>query len=236
MRNGGRDQQAQGSGPEHGDHVAFGDRRPEHGVHRTGHRLDGHRVLVAQRSRHPVELALVRDEPAGRPAATGVGAEARLETGADVPEGQVAAIPHLPRLARRTRRLDAPGRASEDRLQHHTAPGRQRLPLGTDHLFGHDTDHLVARHEREGDDVLEVARAAPVQRGKVGPADAGQDRVDVHPAVGRRLGRLLLHQAERADAGPAAGSERRHHTCRGKARQRALEQQRAHGRNAFIAP
>jgi hypothetical protein len=149
----------------------------------------------------------VRDEPGGRPPTAGVGAEAGLQAGADMPEGQVAAIPDLPRLARRARWLDAPGRTPEDRLQHNPAPGRQPHPVGTDHLVGHDADHLVARDEREGDDVLEVARAAPVQRGQVGPADARQDRVDVHPAVGRRVGRVLLHQPQRADAGPAARAE-----------------------------
>ena len=128
------------------------------------------------------------------------------------------------------------GRAPEHRLQHHPAPGRQRHPLGADGLVGHDADHLVARHEREGDDVLEVARAASVQRGQVGPADAGQDRVDVHPAVGRRVGCVALHQSQRADAGPAARAEGRHDPRRGEARQRALEQQRVHERITLIAP
>ena len=89
-------------------------------------------------------------------------------------------------------------------------------------------DHLVARDEGEGDDVLEVARAAPVERGQVGPADPRQHGVDVDPPLGRRVGRVALDQAQRADARAASRAERRHDPRRGEARQRPFEQEGAH--------
>ena len=103
---------------EHGHHVALGDGRAEHGVHRAGHGLDGHRVGVAQALGHGVELAGVRDEARARPAAARVGAEPGLQAGPDVAEGEIPAVADVPGLAGGAGRLDPSGRAAEHRLQH----------------------------------------------------------------------------------------------------------------------
>ena len=144
------------------------------------------------------------------------------------PKATISAVPHVARPAGGARRRDPTGRAPEHRLQDDPAAGGQRHAVRPDGAGGQRADDLVARHERKGDDVFEVARAAPVQGREVGPADAGEDRVDVDPALGRGLGRSPLDQAERTDAGAASRSEGRHHPRRGEARQRPFEQEGAH--------
>ena len=93
------DEKTERARADDGDDVAGGDRRTEHGVHRTGHGLDGDRVRVTEGIGHGIELAGVRHEAGTRPATTGVGAEARLEAGADVAEGDVPAVADLSGLA-----------------------------------------------------------------------------------------------------------------------------------------
>ena len=51
-------------------------------------------------------------------------------------------------------------------------------------------DHLVAGHERERHDRLEVAAGVAVDRGQVAAADAGEAGPDAHPAGPGELGRV----------------------------------------------
>ena len=190
-----RHQQADRACPDDGHHVTVGDRRTEHRVHRAGHGLDRHRIGVAQRVGHRVELAGMRHQARGRPTASGVGAEARLQARANVAECDVAAVAHVPGLAGRAHGLYPAGRAAEHRLQHDPAAGGQHPPFGTQRVLGERAHHLMSGHKRKGDDVLEIARAAPVQRRQVGPADPRQDGVDVHPVRGRHRRRVALYQA-----------------------------------------
>src|ERR1700722_20084105 len=79
--------------------VACCDRRSEYGMHCAGHRFDRDRVLVGELVGYGVELGRVRHEPGRRPTAACIGAEARLESGPDVPEGDVATVAHVAGLA-----------------------------------------------------------------------------------------------------------------------------------------
>ena len=67
-------------------------------------------------------------------------------------------------------------------------------------------DDLVAGHERERHDRLEVARRVAVDGAQIAPADAGQSGLDVLPARARKLGRIDVAQPERADLGAAAAA------------------------------
>ena len=129
------DEQTEGARTEHRHDVALGDRRAEHGVHRAGHGLDGDGVRVAQAVGHRVELAGVRHETGARPAATRVRAEAGLQAGPDVAEGQTAAVADVAGLAGGARRLDPPGRAPEHRLQDDPAARGQRRAVGPDRVL-----------------------------------------------------------------------------------------------------
>ena len=62
-------------------------------------------------------------------------------------------------------------------------PAARRGAVGADGVAGERPHHLVAGDEGEADDVLEVARAAAVQRGQVRAADAGEHGVHVGPAL-----------------------------------------------------
>ncbi len=114
----------------------------------------------------------MRHQSGAGPAAAGVGAEAGLQARPDVAEGEVPAVAHLSGLAGGARWLDAPRRATQDRLEHHPAARGQRGTVGGRGVLRHGAHHLVSGDEGEGDDVLEVARAAPVQGGQVRAADA----------------------------------------------------------------
>ena len=124
----GGDQEAERSRAHDGHHVTVGDGGGEHGVHGTGHRLDRHRVGIAQGFGHREELALVGDEPRARPTSAGIGAVARLQSRADVTERDAPAVADLTRRARGARRLDAPRRTPEDRLEDDPAPRLRASP------------------------------------------------------------------------------------------------------------
>ena len=185
-----------------GDHVTVGDRCSQHGVHGTRHGLDGHRVRVAQGVGHCVELAGVGHEARGRPAAACVGAEPVCRPGRMWPKAMYPQFPTSPAWQAGHMGIDPAGGAAEYRLQHDPAAGGQHGTLGSRGVFGQRADHLVSRDEGKRDDVLEIARAASVQGGQVGPADPRQDRIDVDPVRGRQS------PARRARAG-AAGRRRR---------------------------
>ena len=119
----------------------------ERGVDGAGGRLDHHGGLVAHVVGHGVELAGVGDHRRA-PAAAGVAAEAGLQPGLEVAEGQPLAVAEVAAGAGRAGRVDAAGHAAEHRLQHDAA-----VVVGV----GHD---LVAGDEREADDRLEVAAGA----------------------------------------------------------------------------
>ncbi len=223
-----RHQQAERPCTDHRHDVTFGDRCAEHGVHRAGHRFDGHGVHVAQALGHRVELAGVGDEPRRRPAATRVGAEPCLQAGPDVAEGEIPAVPDVPGPAGGAGRLDPACCASEHRLQHDPAPRGQHCAVRADGVLGDRADDLVARHEGERHDVLEVARTAAVQGGEVGTADARQHGIDVHPPLGWHGRCVALDQPQRPHPCAASRAQGGHHPRRGKARQRPLEQQGAH--------
>ena len=140
-------------------------RRSQGSVHGARGRLDHDGRLVAPPVRHLVELQGVGDERQ-RPASSRVGAVPRLEAGLQMAADQAFAVVGLTRLARWARRIDAPHPTVQDRFDVHPPAVR-----GV-------TNHLVTRHEGEGDDVLEVTRAASVQCGEIGPADPGADYLD----------------------------------------------------------
>ena len=56
-------------------------------------------------------------------------------------------------------------------------------------------DDLVAGHERERHDRLEVARAVPVDGGEVGAADAGEAGLEAHPVGAGSVGRVDVGRA-----------------------------------------
>ena len=68
------------------------------------------------------------------------------------------------------------------------------------------TDDLVARDEGKADDVLEIARAPPVQSREVGSADARQARVQLDPSRTRELERVDLDKLRRPEANAFAGT------------------------------
>ena len=68
-------------------------------------------------------------------------------------------------------------------------------------------DDLVAGHERERHDGLEVARRVAVDGGQVGAADAGEAGPERDPAVGGQLGRVEVAQPEGPDQAPAPGRD-----------------------------
>ena len=118
------------------------------------------------------------------PAAAGALAEARLQAGFEVAERDALAAVHVAGTAAGAERLDAPDLA----VQH----GHEHGPRAVVEV----ADDLVARHEREADDRLEVARRAPVDRGQVGAADAGQAGPEGDPAIRGQAGLVQVPQAE----------------------------------------
>ena len=64
---------------------------------------------------HGEELAGMRHQAGGRPPAAGVGAEAGLQAGSDMPEGEIPAVPHVPGLRMPRRAGRCRGRRSRGR-------------------------------------------------------------------------------------------------------------------------
>ena len=98
------------------------------------------------------------------PAATGVGAEAGLQAGLDVTEGDTLAEVVRPDRAHVAHRLDAADRAVQHRDHDDASPvvGRR--------------DDLVTRCERVADERIEVRRGRAVDHRQIRPADARQAR------------------------------------------------------------
>ncbi len=68
------------------------------GMHGAGHRFGGDGVGVAEPVGYGEQLARVCHQTGRRPSAAGVGAEAGLQAGPDVPEGEMAAVTDVPGL------------------------------------------------------------------------------------------------------------------------------------------
>ena len=143
-----------------------------------------------------VQLARVGDH-LRRPAAAGVAAEARLQAGLEVAERDPLAVAEVAALAGGAHRRDAAGDAAEHRLEHDPVAAVGLAEVGHD---------LVAGHERERHDGLEVAGRGAVDRGQVAAADAGQPRLDAHPVRAGELGRVDVAELQRTDA--RAGARR----------------------------
>ena len=187
------------------------------GVDGTGRRFDEHGLLVGQVVGDVDELVLVGDEQ-GRPPAAGRLAEAGLEAGLEVPEGDALAQVRPPAGALVTGRVDAPDGAREDRDEDDAA-----TVVGVAH-------DLVAGYERERHDRLEVAGGVPVDRREVGPADPGEAGSNPHPLGAGQFGRVDVGQPKRPDPRTPA---RRQPPGDGRGRvprHLPLEQQRLHRR------
>ena len=96
----------------------------QHGVHGTGRGFYRDAVGVAQAVGHAVELTGVGDQAGGRPPTAGIGAEAGLEAGPDVAEGECPQFPTWP-PGRPDTGADAPGHAPEHRLEDNPGAGGQ---------------------------------------------------------------------------------------------------------------
>ena len=140
-----RREQADRAGAAHQHARVVLDPGAQRGVDGARDRLDQDRLLVREPLGHRVQLAAVGDEGLA-PAAAGVGAEAGLEAGGEVADGDPAAAVGGARGARLAR-LDAAGGAGQDRVDHHAGAGGQVLAVVEE--VGHD---LVARHERHRHD------------------------------------------------------------------------------------
>ena len=211
---GGDGAQADGARPEHDDGRRLIDPRPEGGVDRAGGRLDHHRRLVGHVVGDGVELALVRHH-GRRPTTARVGAVADLQAGLELAQGEVLAAAGQAGGAERAGRVDPSGPAAEHRLDHDPAA----VAVG---------DDLVARHERERHDRLEVAGRLPVDRGQVGAADPGQAGPDPPPARPGQVGLVDVGQAQRAEPGARPGRQPAGHHGRPVAGQVAAELEGAH--------
>ena len=175
-------------GAHHSHQVALGHPGRQRGVDRAGGRLDHDGVLVRQGVRHGVELAGVGHQRGGRPASAGVGAEPGLEPGLQGAEGEVAAETGVPGAHWGHSGMDVAGGAAQHRLDHGPGAGGELAAGVVGTALVEHADHLVARHEREPDHVLEVAGRAPVECGQVGAADARQQRAEREPVVPRASG------------------------------------------------
>ncbi len=206
--------------------VARADAGPQRGVHRAGHRLDDHGLLVGVALGHRVQLAAVRREHLA-PAAAGVLAEAGLQTGRERADGDPGAPVGTARGAVGAR-LDAAGEAGEHRVDHHA--GARGQVVAVVEQVGH---HLVAGHERQRHETGEVVAGAARQRTEVGAADPGQPGAQPRPARprDRRLvagGEPQRRRVARQDAGHPAAHRASGHVPR----DRAVHLQRQHHRAA----
>ena len=171
----------------------------------TGGRLHHHRVLVGTRVGDAVVLGGVGHQ--ARPSTSRRRCRRRSRSGApggQLAEGGVLAEARPTRGGTR-RQAGSMWRGTQPSTGSITAraPGGSTAPAWSVAAVVEHAHHLVAGDEGEADDVLEVARAAPVHQRQVGPADAGQQRSQVRPVVGRGApaGRRR---------GAAAGRHRRH--------------------------
>src|SRR5579862_7178171 len=146
----------------------------------------------------------MRDESGRRPPSAGVCAVPRLQSGSKVTEGDALAVAEEPSCTRGARGIDPPCGTTEHRLEHDTSPvarggfvrtGACRCPCRR----VEEADDLVAGDEGEADQVLEIARAAPVERREVRAADARKDRRDATPFRRGESGGLGLEEPQRAD-------------------------------------
>ena len=178
----------------------------------AGHRLDQDRLLVGVALRHGVELAAMGDQLLAPPAA-GVRAEAGLQAGGEVADGDPVAAVGGTRSQQAVAGVDAPGGAGEHRVDDDAGARRQVLAV-VDQLG----DHLVAGDERHRDHRGEVEAGASRQRPEVGAADARQPGPQPRPAgpVDPRL--VDRHQPQRrGEAGQHAGHPAADHACRPRA-------------------
>ena len=215
LPSGGGDAESERAGAHHDDHRAGLEVR-HHRVDRTCGRLDHDGGVVAHVVGNGVQLRLVGDHE-GRPAAARVAAEARLQPRLDVPERDALAVAEIAAGARRAEGRDAPSDATEHRLEH---DARVVVAVG---------DDLVAGHERERDDRVEVAGRPAVDGREVAAADAGEPRADAHPARAGQLGRIGVDEPQRADASAPSRQHLARHAGRGVAGDLAFEEQRLHG-------
>ncbi len=185
------------------------------GVHRARGRLDQHGLLVGQVVGDGDELGLVGDEQ-GRPPAAGRLAEPGLQARFEVPEGDALAEVRAVGRAHVAHRLDAPHDAGEDGDEHDSP-----AVVGVAH-------DLVAGHERERDDGLEVAGGVAVDRRQVGAADPGEAGAHAHPTRTGELGRVDVGQPQRADPRAAPGRQPAGDGRGRVPRHLPLEQQRLH--------
>ena len=173
-------------------------------MHGARDRLDEHGPLVGQLVRNRMELTAVGGELLA-PAAAGVAAEAGLQPGLEVPDGDPVAAVREARWAGRAR-LDAARGALQDRVDHHSGAGRQVLALGR-----------RARPRPRGR-ARAASRRAPRSRGLVRPdsaprsraADAGQTRPQPRPARAVHARLVDRDHAQRCDrAGQDSGDRGR---------------------------
>ena len=193
--------------PDDGNGVA-GDAGCDRGVDRARRRLDHHRGLVAHPVGHAVQLALVGDER-GAPAAARVGAEAGLQTGLQVAEGETLASIGGALGTGFARRVDAAGRAGQHGLDDDTRAVVE---------VAHD---LVPGHERERHDGLEPAGRTSLDRCQVRAADPRE--TGPHPLPAGSGERGLLRVARERERARLPCDARR-----GQAGQRPFEDERLH--------
>ena len=174
--------QAQRPGAEDGDdRFAGGAQRlaassHEGGVDAGGEWFDQHGPLI----RHvadAVQLALVGHE-LGRPSATGGRAEAGLDARLEITGDEVSVVVAVARRRSVEGRWEAACGVSEHRFQH---DARAVVELA---------DDLVAGHEGERHDIVEVRRGVAFDHRQVGAADARQARVDTVPPGAGQFGRV----------------------------------------------
>ena len=152
----GNRREAHRAGAEHGDDrrtirvLAGGDDRrgEQRRVDAAGEGFDEHRALVGHVVADPVELRVVGDE-LRCPAAARRAAEPGLDAGLERSGRQMRVVVAVAGGSAVERWREPTGLVSEHRFEDH--PG----------AIVEFADHLVARHERERDPVLEVERGVP---------------------------------------------------------------------------
>ena len=183
--------QAQRPGAEDGDDrfVGGADRlsasRHEGGVDAGGEWFDEHGPLLGHVA-DAVQLALVGHE-LGRPAAARRRAEAGLDARLEISGDEVSVVVAVARRRSVERRCEAACGVAEHRFEH---DARAVVELA---------DDLVAGHEGERHDVVEVRGGVAFDHRQVGAADAGQVRADTVPPGAGQVGRVDAAVLERRD-------------------------------------
>ena len=129
---------------DHRDRVAVANAGTQRGMDASGHRLNQHGGLVAHLFGHVMELAVVGDE-LGSPAPAGALAESCLQPGFEVAAGEVPVVVAVSGSGTLEGQRKPPRGVAQHRLDQNTAA------VGG---LAHD---LMSQHEREGDEILEVA-------------------------------------------------------------------------------